>query len=90
MGGSKKAPEFQTTTSTSPYATATSTKNGTTVKLNDFLTNTNAWVEGSLPGLYHQLLNPSLDNPVTKAKSDLFNQSFSEASNKAFENNFIN
>lgn len=90
MGGSKKAPEFQTTTSTSPYATATSTKNGTTVKLNDFLTNTNAWVEGSLPGLYHQLLNPSLDNPVTKAKSDLFNQSFSEASNKAFENNLIN
>lgn len=90
MGGSKKAPKFQTTTSTSPYATATSTKNGTTVKLNDFLTNTNAWVEGSLPGLYHQLLNPSLDNPVTKAKSDLFNQSFSEASNKAFENNLIN
>ena len=90
MGGSKKAPEFQTTTSTSPYATATSTKNGTTVKLNDFLTNTNAWVESSMPGLYNQLLNPSLDNPVTKAKSDLFNQSFSEASNRAFENNLIN
>ena len=51
MGGSKKAPEFQTTTSTSPYATATSTKNGTTVKLNDFLTNTHAWVENSMPGL---------------------------------------
>ena len=90
MGGKKKAPEFQTTTSSSPYATATSTKNGTTVKLNDFLTNTNSWVESNMPSLYNQLLNPSLDNPVTKAKSDLFNQSFSEASNKAFENNLIN
>ena len=89
MGG-KKAPGFQSTTSTSPYATATSTANGTNVKLNDFLTNTNSWVESSLPGLYNQLLNPSLDNATTKAKSDLFNQAFTEASNKAFENNLIN
>lgn len=89
MGGNK-APGFQSTTSTSPYATATSTANGTNVKLNDFLTNTNSWVESSLPGLYNQLLNPSLDNATTKAKSDLFNQAFTEASNKAFENNLIN
>lgn len=89
MGG-KKAPGFQSTTSTSPYATATSTANGTTVKLNDFLTNTNSWVENNLPSLYNQLLNPSLDNATTRAKSNLFNQAFSEASNKAFENNLIN
>ena len=90
MGGKKSAPKFQETTSTSPYATATSKQNGTDVKLNSFLTNTNAWVEKSLPGLYNQLLNPSLDNPVTKAKADLFNNTFTEASNKAFENNLIN
>lgn len=90
MGGKKSAPKFQETTSTSPYATAISKQNGTDVKLNSFLTNTNAWVEKSLPGLYNQLLNPSLDNPVTKAKSDLFNNTFTEASNKAFENNLIN
>lgn len=90
MGGGSDAPEFQSTTSTSPYATATSTKNGTDVKLNDFLTNTNAWVEKSMPSLYNQLLNPSLDNAVTKAKSNLFNDAFSESSKKAFENNLIN
>ena len=53
MGGKKSAPKFQETTSTSPYATAISKQNGTDVKLNSFLTNTNAWVEKSLPGLYN-------------------------------------
>ena len=90
MGGKSKAPEFKSTTSTSPYATATSTSSGTNVKLNDFLTNTNAWVEKTMPGLYNQLINPSLDNPVTKAKSNLFNDAFKESSKVAFENNLIN
>lgn len=91
MGGSSKsAPAFQSTTSTSPYATATSTASGTNVKLNDFLTNTNAWVEKTLPGMYNQLINPSLDNPVTKAKANLFNDAFTESSKTAFENNLIN
>lgn len=90
MGGKSKAPAFQSTTSTSPYATATSTSSGTNVKLNDFLTNTNAWVEKTMPGLYNQLVNPSLDNPVTKAKSNLFNDAFKESSKVAFENNLIN
>ena len=90
MGGKSKAPAFQSATSTSPYATATSTSSGTNVKLNDFLTNTNAWVEKTMPGLYNQLINPSLDNPVTKAKSNLFNDAFKESSKVAFENNLIN
>lgn len=90
MGGGSSAPEFQSTTSTSPYATATSTNSGTNVKLNDFLTNTNAWVEKSMPSLYNQLLNLSFDNPATKAKSGLFNNAFTESSNNAFENNLIN
>lgn len=90
MGKGGKAPEYQTTTTSSPYATSTTTKNGTTVKLNDFLNNSNAFVESNMPSLYNQLLNPSLDNPVTKAKSDIFNKAFTEQSQKAFENNLIN
>ena len=60
MGGKKSAPKFQETTSTSPYATATSKQNGTDVKLNSFLTNTNAWVEKSLPGLYNRSKQQSI------------------------------
>lgn len=89
MGGSKKS-KFQDTTSSSPYATATSTKNGTTVRLNDFYNGLNNKVESTIPGLIDTLLNPSLDNATTKAKSDLFYNQFNKDSNLAFENNLVN
>ena len=89
MGGKKKS-KFQSTTSSSPYATATSTENGTNVTLNDFYTGLNKKVEDTIPGLIDTLLNPSLDNATTKARSNLFYRQFNKDSNLAFENNLIN
>lgn len=84
------APSYASTTSTSPYATGKASNSGSSYELNDFLTNTNKAVESSMPGLYNQLLNPSLDNATTKARSDLFYKTFNEDAKKSFENNLIN
>lgn len=89
MSGGKKS-SFQSTTSSSPYATATSTQNGTSVKLNDFYTGLNNQVEQNVPDLVNTLLNPSLDNATTRAKSNLFYNQFNKDSTKAFENNLVN
>lgn len=91
MGNSSNdVPSYASTKSTNPYATGTANSSGSSYDLNDFLTGTNKFVESSMPGLYTQLLNPSLDNPVTKARSDLFNKTFTESAKKSFENNLIN
>lgn len=90
MSGGGDAPGYASTTSTNPYATGKATGSGSSYELNDFLTNTNKYVESNMPSLYTQLLNPSLDNPTTKARSDLFYKTFNEDSKKAFENNLIN
>ena len=90
MSGGGDSPDYASTTSTNPYATGKANSSGSSYELNDFLTNTNKYVESSMPGLYTQLLNPSLDNATTKARSDLFYKTFNEDSTKAFENNLIN
>ncbi|MEI7474687.1 MAG: tail fiber domain-containing protein [bacterium] len=88
-GGKPKTPEYASTTSENPYATGTASKSGSSYKLNPFLAQQNQFVEQNIPSLYNQLLNPNLDNPVTKARSDAFYRQFNEDSNKTFENNLI-
>lgn len=91
MGGKKsKKVEYAPVTSSSPYATAYTSKSGNSATLNPFLTQMNTKIENTIPGLIDTLLNPSLDNPTTKAKQNLFYRQFNEDSNKAFENNLIN
>ena len=85
--GKSKVPEYPSTTSTNPYASAIVNKNGSSYTLNPFLTSQNTMVENVLPSLYQQLLNPNLDNTITKAKKELFNQAFEADSNREFENN---
>ncbi len=89
-GGGNDSPGYASTTSTNPYATGKASGSGSSYELNNFLTDTNKYVESSMPGLYNQLLNPSLDNPTTKARSDLFYKTFNEDAKKSFENNLIN
>lgn len=90
MGGKKSKVEYAPVTSSTPYATATTSKYGNSATLNPFLTQMNTKIENTIPGLVDTLLNPSLDNPTTKAKQNLFYRQFNEDSNKAFENNLIN
>lgn len=90
MGKGGSAPKYSSATSSNPYASATADKNGSSYTLNPFLSQTNQFVENNLPNLYNQLLNPSLSNPVTQARSELFYNQFKKDSNKAFENNLIN
>lgn len=90
MGKSGGSPKYASTTSNNPYATGTADKNGSSYTLNPFLNQTNKFVESNMPSLYNQLLNPSLNNPVTQARSELFYNQFNKDSNKAFENNLIN
>ena len=90
MGGKKSKVEYAPTTSTTPYATAYTSKYGNSATLNPFLTQMNSKIENTIPSLIDTLLNPSLDNPTTKAKQNLFYRQFNEDSNKAFENNLIN
>lgn len=85
--GKSKVPEYPTTTSINPYTSAIVNKNGSSYTLNPFLTSQNTMVENTLPMLYQQLLNPSLDNSITKAKKELFQQTFDAESNREFENN---
>lgn len=90
MGKSGGAPKYASTTSSNPYATGTANNNGSSYSLNPFLNQTNKFVESNMPNLYNQLINPSLNNPVTQARSELFYNQFNKDSNKAFENNLIN
>lgn len=89
MGKSGGTPKYTSATSSNPYATGTADKNGSSFNLNPFLTQSNQFVENNMPNLLNQLINPSLDNPATKARSDLFYNQFNKDSNKAFENNVI-
>lgn len=89
MGKSGKTP-YQNTTSSNPYATGTHTSNGSSFTLNPYMTQANQFIEGNMPSLYNQLLNPSLDNPQTQARASLFYDQFNKDSGKAFENNVIN
>jgi hypothetical protein len=91
MGGETGGkPDYKTMTSSNPYATGTASESGSSYSLNPFLTKTNSFVESKMPDLYNQMLNPSLDNPTTKARSDLFYKTFNEDAKKSFENNLIN
>lgn len=90
MGKGGKAPAYTSTTSSNPYATGTNTSKGSSYTLNPYMSGANQFIESNMPGLYNQLINPSLANPVTKARSDLFYNQFNKDSSKAFENNLIN
>ena len=88
MGSGKpKVPSYASTTAANPYATATVNKAGSSFQLNKFLTNMNSTVENTLPGLYNQLLNPSLDNATSQAKMNEFMKQLNSSSYQQFENN---
>ena len=89
-GKTPSRPAYAATTTTNPYAAAESGKKGSSYTLNPFLASQNQYVEANLPGLYNQLLNPNLNNPVTRARQNIFNQQFLSNSQKAFENNINN
>ncbi len=89
MGSGKKPsiPEYATTTASNPYATAYVGESGNAYVLNDFLTAMNQGVEAYLPGLYTQLLNPTLDNATSQAKINAFTKELESSSYQQFENN---
>ena len=88
MGSGKPSvPGYASTTSANPYATATVNKAGNSYQLNDFLTGMNSTVENTLPGLYNQLLNPSLDSATNQAKMNEFMNQVNSNSYQQFENN---
>ncbi|MBQ7450441.1 hypothetical protein IJS77_03415 [bacterium] len=83
-------PSYATVTSSNPYATAVSNGLGSFYTLNPFLTKQNKIIENAVPQLYQRLANPSLDDPVSKARTQAFTKSLNSQSNQAFENNIIN
>ena len=88
LGKKSKAPSYKSTTLQNPYVKAYINKDGTSgYVLNDFLSNMNKSIEGTLPSLYNQLLYPNLDNEVAQARMSAFNDALNEQSNKQFENN---
>ncbi len=86
-GSSPSIPEYVTTKATNPYASAVVDEKGNSYSLNPFLTSLNTIVEGNLPNLYNQLLNPTLDNTVSQARMDTFMSQLKENSKTMFENN---
>ena len=86
-GSSISAPSYQATSYSNPYASAYFNSNGQSgYMLNDFLTNMNSQVEATLPSLYNQLLNPSLNNPTSQARMNSFINELEDESYKQFEN----
>ena len=83
-------PSYSTVTSSNPYATAVSNGLGSFYTLNPFLTRQNKAIENAVPQLYQRLANPSLDDPVSKARTNAFTKSLNAQSTQAFENNIIN
>ena len=92
MGNTKlpSVPQYQSFTTQNPYASAYMSQLGSSFKLNPFLTSQNQFIEQTVPALYSNLLNPSLDNPIYKARTNAFTNALNSQSQKAFENNIIN
>ena len=89
MGSNKKpkAPTYSSTTSINPYAVGVVDENGSAgYQLNDFLSKMNTKVENVLPSLYDQLLNPNLDNTVSRARINAFTTELNEQTQRQFEN----
>ena len=87
---STQKPSYATVTSSNPYATAISNGFGSAYTLNPFLTKQNKAIEAAVPQLYQKLANPTLDDPISKARTQAFTKSLNSQSNQAFENNIIN
>ena len=88
LGRKAKIPAYESTTMQNPYASAYVNQDGASgYTLNSFLTGMNNMAESTLPSLYNQLLNPSLDNPVSKARMEAFTEALDKESYKQFENN---
>ena len=85
---STQKPSYATVTSSNPYATANGF--GSAYTLNPFLTKQNKAIEAAVPQLYQKLANPTLDDPISKARTQAFTKSLNSQSNQAFENNIIN
>ena len=83
-------PSYATVTSSNPYATAVSNGFGSFYTLNPFLTKQNKTIEAAVPQLYQRLANPTLNDPVSKARTQAFTKSLNTQSKQAFENNIIN
>jgi len=88
LGRKAKTPAYESTTMQNPYASAYVNQDGASgYTLNSFLTGMNNMVESVMPSLYNQLLNPSLDNSVSKARMEAFSEALDNESYKQFENN---
>lgn len=87
---SVKAPSYSTVATSSPYANAYSNGYISSYRLNPFLTSQNRIIENAVPQLYERLANPSLNDPVSKARTSAFTKALNSQSQQAFENNIIN
>ena len=82
-------PSYASVTSINPYATAYVNGAVTRYVLNNFLTNQNKTIEETVPNLFQNLSNPSLDNPISLARRRAFTSALYNQSQNAFENNVI-
>ena len=88
VGTNVSIPSFKATSLSNPYANAYISKKGdASYQLNDFLIGMNGMVEQAVPHLYNQMINPSLDNPVSQAKMNAFMDELESESYKQFESN---
>ena len=92
MGNTKlpNVPQYQSFTAQNPYASAYMNQFGSGFSLNPFLTSQNQFIEQTVPTLYTNLLNPSLNNPIYQARTQAFTNALNTQSKNAFENNIIN
>ncbi len=87
QGSKPTIPDYSSTIATTPYAKAVVNEQGNSYILNNFLTAMSSGVEQTLPSLYNQLLNPSLDSAYNKVKMNTFSNQMQTSSNQQFANN---
>lgn len=88
----KTSTVYGKTTTSNPYATATTTNKGTTTKLNEgtALNSVYNFVNNSMDNLLNEFLNPTLDSTTNKAKINEYTKNLNKETNKILENNIIN
>lgn len=98
MGGnstkttSKTQTTYGNTTTSNPYATATTTNKGTTAAFqpNTALESVYNFVNGNIDSLLNDYLTPNLNSVTNQAKLNSFTNALSSSARKSLENNIIN
>lgn len=83
-------PGYTSVSANNPYATAIASGDGVSYVLNPFLTQQNKLIEQTVPQVYQRLINPSLNDPISVARRNVFEKALNTQSKNAFENNLIN